>query len=101
MKKLVILTMVVALFIGIPFCIFAQEQRRDVPRLCKAAEFAIADYVENLGQCVRYVQACSESEHSPDWCICVLIRAVNLQAYEDLFKTRGLGPCIEYSRANY
>ncbi len=101
MKKLVILTMVLALFIGIPFCVFAQEEPSDAVRLCKAAEFAIADYVKNLGQCVRYVQACMDSEHSPEWCTCVLIRAVNLQAYESAFKTQGLGPCIDYSRANY
>ncbi len=102
MKKVFVLTLVVALFIGIPFCVFAQEEPRDASRLCKAAEFAIADYVNNLGQCVRYIQACTkESGHSPEWCACVLIRAINLQAYEDLFKTQGLGQCVDYSRANY
>ncbi len=100
MKKFVVLTIVVALFIGIPFCVFAQEEQpRDASTLCKAAEFAIADYVTNLGQCVRYIQACrSESGHSPEWCACVLIRAVD-PTYEDRFG-KGLGRCIEYVRAN-
>jgi hypothetical protein len=99
MRKFFVLTLVVALFIGIPFCVFAQEEPRDASRLCKAAEFAIADYVNDLGQCVRYIQACTkESGHSPDWCACVLIRAVD-PTYEIRFG-KGLGPCIEFVRAN-
>ncbi len=101
MKKLVVLTMVVALFVGIPFCVFAQEERRDVSTLCKGAEFAIAGYVKNLGECVSYEQACSESGHSPKWCICVLLRAVNLEWYETYYKTKGLGPCIANPPAYY
>lgn len=102
MKKFVLLTIGMALFIGIPFCVFAQEQPRDASKLCKdsAAEIPIVDLAKNVGQCVSYLKTCSESGHSPEWCFCVLIRILDTAAYEGFFKTQGLGPCIAYYRAH-
>ena len=100
MKKLVVLTMVVALFIGIPFCVFGQEQRKDAAKLCKAEEVAIATYT-NLGQCVSYIQTCSESGHSPEWCMCRLIRIVDPDGYQVAYKSDGLAPCIAVLRDMY
>ncbi len=102
MKKLVILTMVVALFIGIPFCVFAQEEPRDASKVCKQAaidfpeEFAYL--FKNLGQCVSSAQACLEYGNTPELCICRQYKILNPQGYEDFFKTQGLGPCIAYYR---
>jgi len=95
MKKLVILTMVVTFFIGIPFCVFAQEERREASKLCKEVEVAIAVYAKNLGQCVSYLQTCvEESGHSMEWCMCRAIRIVDPDGYQEAYKTQGLGQCI-------
>ena len=101
MKKLVVLTMVVALFIGIPFCVFAQEERRDASKLCKEAEVAIAVY-GNLGQCVSYLQTCvEESGHSTEWCMCRAMRIVDPDGYRAAYNSMGLAPCIAVLRDMY
>jgi len=100
MKKLVILTMVVTLFIGIPFCVFAEDQRKDAAKLCKdpTAGIPAVDLSKNVGECVSYMQTCTESGHSPEWCYCVRIRVYNTAGYEDFFKTQALGQCLDYYR---
>ena len=96
MKKLVVFTMVVALFIGIPFCVFAQEESR-VSKRCKEVEVAMGEYAKNLGECVSYVQTCMEqSGHSMEWCICRARRIVD-PYYFETFGSWGLGPCISRS----
>jgi hypothetical protein len=101
MKKLVALTIVVALFIGIPFCAFAQEQRKDAAaKLCKdpTAGMPYVDLSKNVGECVSYMQTCMESGHSPEWCHCVRIRVYDIAGYENFFKTQALGQCLDYYR---
>jgi hypothetical protein len=100
MKKLVVLTIGVALFIGIPFCVFAQEERRDATSLCKALDVSYAPFAKNLGQCVSFIQTCAEeSGHSQEWCACRLIRIVNdPEAYQMAFKNQGLASCIAVLR---
>ena len=102
MKKLVVLTMGVALFIGIPFCVFAQEQRKDAAKLCKdpTAGIPVVDFSKNVGECVSYMQTCSESGHSPEWCFCVRIRVLDTPGYQAFFKTQALGECLDYVRHN-
>ena len=103
MKKFVVLTMVVALFIGIPFCVFAQEEPPNASKMCK--QFAadspddFAALFKNLGYCLSSLQACWKYGNTPEWCICRQYRYADPQGYEDQFKTQGLGPCIAYYRA--
>jgi len=91
--------MVVALFIGIPFCVFAQEKPRDASKWCKM--FA-ADSPEqftalfrNLGQCVSSLQACDEYGNTPAVCWCRQIRALYPDEYQAAYGT-GLGQCIAH-----
>ena len=106
MKKLVILTMVVALFIGIPVCVFAQSDQlepRDASKLCKqcAADFSdgFAASFKNLGDCVSSIKACGEYGNTPEWCICRQLRFADPDGYEAAYATQGLGPCIADYRA--
>jgi hypothetical protein len=96
MEKLVILTMVVALFIGIPFCVFAQEQSPDASKMCKYIEDTLphmfAFLFKNLGHCLSSVQACGEYGNSPESCICRQLRWTDPE-YETRYG-QGLGPCI-------
>ncbi len=56
MKKLVILTIVAALFIGIPFSALAERKESRSEAMCKGLEAAFSALFEsiygNLGQCV-------------------------------------------------
>jgi hypothetical protein len=103
MKKLIVLTMVMALFIGIPVRVFAQEEPRSAP-WCNtyAARFPdqFAAYFKNLGECVSYIQACSTPRDDPALCLCRLMRMVNPLGYEDRFATQGLGPCVSSFRTD-
>lgn len=98
MKKFVVLTIVVALFIGIPFCVFAQEEPRGASASCKRYAAAYPDnfaaYYKNLGECVGYMQACLTPRDEPASCLCRWIRMVYPQAYEAQFGTQSLAPCI-------
>jgi hypothetical protein len=103
MKKLVVLTMAVALFIGIPVCVFAQfepQELRDISKWCK--ELAAEDPVsyallfKNLGQCVSSLQACSEYGNTPALCYCRQRRAVDPDGYQVIYETQGLGPCVAH-----
>jgi len=104
MKKLVVLTMVVAVFNGIPLCVFAQEEPPNASKICKqfAAdspdEFTIL--FKNLGYCLSSLQACWKYENPPEWCLCRQLRYANPQEYEARFGTQGLGPCIAYYRTH-
>jgi hypothetical protein len=101
MKKLVVMTMVMALFIGIPVCVFAQEEPRSAPwcnRYAAAYPDDFAAYFKNLGECVSYIQACSTPKDDPALCTCRWMRMVNPQRYEDRFGTQGLGPCVSSLR---
>ncbi len=100
MKKLVVLTMVVALFIGIPFCVFAQVlpivEPRDASKWCKqiAADdpALFAGVFRNLGECVSGLQACNEYGNTPAVCYCRQVRILVPDAFQ------GLGQCIDYYR---
>ena len=101
MKKLVILTMVVALFIGIPFCVFAQEESRAASASCKkfaeSCPEAFDYWYKSMGECVSYVQTCIEqSGRSGEWCTCRARRFVD-PYYFETFGSWGLGPCISRS----
>jgi len=104
MKKLVVLTMAVALFIGIPFCVFAQEgpeEPRDVSKWCKqiAAEFPaeFAGLFKNdLGQCVSSLQVCWEHGNTPAVCFCRQFKIAYPDEYEAFFATKGLGQCVTH-----
>ncbi len=100
MKAVVVLAIVVALFIGIPFCALAQEEPRGTSASCKryAERFPeyFADYYKNLGECVSYIQACSTPKDDPALCLCRLMRMSYPQAFEVRFGTQGLGPCVSF-----
>ena len=101
MKKLIVLTMVVALFIGIPVCVFAQEEPGSAS-WCKSYAAAdpgdFADHFKNLGECVSYVQACSNPRDDAELCVCRWKRMLSPQGYEGLYGTQALAPCIKHLR---
>ena len=101
MKKLVVLTMVMALFVGIPVCVFAEEEPRGVSVCKRYAELYSEDFdywFKNLGECVSYNQACLTPKDDPALCLCRLMRMGNPKGYEDRFGTQGLGPCVSSLR---
>jgi len=101
MKKLVVLTMVMALFIGIPVCVFAQVDRTDASAYCKSLAATWEDFAahfKNLGECVSYVQACSNPKDDAELCICRMKRMINPPGYEEFYGTQALGPCIKHLR---
>jgi hypothetical protein len=103
MKKVVVLTMVVALFIGIPFCVFAQEGPRSVSNLCKGWEAQFPEtfehYYKSQGHCVSCIQASWEPGDTPELAMCKKMRTMDPDEYEKDFGTNGMGPCIIFSRA--
>ena len=100
MKKLIVLTMVMALFIGIPVCVFAQGESRDALAFCKtyAKSPDFAAHFKNLGECVSYVRACSNPKDDAELCICRMKRMINPPGYEEFYGTQALGPCIKHLR---
>ena len=105
MKKLVILTIVAALFIGIPFCVFAARQESRSDAMCKGLAAAFPAPFEsiygNLGQCVSYAQSCSDPGTTLELCLCRhMLNDPNSANMEYPFRTNaGLGPCIVFMRA--
>ena len=89
-----------ALFIGIPFCVFAQEEPRDASKVCRQAaidfpeEFAVL--FRNLGQCVSSAQACNEYGNTPALCWCRQFKILFPQEYQEAYGTQGLGPCVAH-----
>ncbi len=101
MKKLIVLTMVMALFIGIPMCVFAQGDPRGASWCSNYAtaypeDFAL--YYRNLGECVSYMEVCLTPKNDPAVCSCMYMRMRWSGPYEDKFETQGLGPCVHLYR---